>query len=367
LTNIRGTFVSGFVEYASNFGEELLRMNLEKDFITPQTRYGGALELGKSSTFHREENEDAHLRTPFSFKYLDIWLGRSVLMVSPYDRKNFILAARYIINDFTDRPSVSPDSNLIFHDTRFLLGSISYRKIEYFKSSLILSFGITEDIPVGYLIQFNWGLEKEEFADKPYFGFTLTGARVWDGFGYLGSTFSFGGFYNNKRFQEGMVRLIPTYFSPLATIGKFRFRQLVKLEFNYGISRLPGEIIFLKDNIRGLGTELFGTKKLAFNLESVFFSPWNLLGFRFALFGFSDLGFIAHEDKLLQSSNFFSTMGIGCRIRNESLVFKTIQIRLAYFPRTPGDLNHWEIDFSSRERFGFQMFDIGKPQVIVFE
>jgi hypothetical protein len=369
MTNIRGTFIRGFLNYASKFGEELIRINFEKGFITPQIKYAGALDFGRTTEFREEQQESETVKVPFRKNYLDFWLGRSFLIDGIESRQNFILSGRYRIDDFRDRPRVKADSNFTFHNNQFILGSIGYQKIKYLKSSLILAFGITEDIPEGYFLQVISGFEEEEFADKTYVGIGVGGAKVWQKFGYTVIKAGFGGFISREKFQEGILRVATNYFTPLLRIRKYRFRQLVLASWVYGINRLPGEVTYIKDDIRGQSSDqVVGTNKLILSLESVMFSPWDLYGFRFALYAFGDLGLLAGEDeKLFKNENFLGSFGIGVRIRNESLVFKTIRLRLAYFPRTPGEIRHWDIDLTSRDRTVFQPIGIGKPNLIGFE
>ena len=72
-------------------------------------------------------------------------------------------------------------------------------------------------------------------------------------------------------------------------------------------------------------------------------------------------------DKLFKNENFFGSFGIGVRIRNESLVFRTIQLRIAYFPRRVGDMSRWDIELNSKDPSAFDPVGIGKPSIIGFE
>lgn len=369
MTNIRGTFITGLLNYASKFGEELIRINFERGFITPQIKYTGALDFGRATELREELQGIETVKSPFTKEYLDFWLGRSFLIDGIESRQNIILSGRYRIDDFRDRPVVKADSNFTFHNKQYILGSIGYQKINYLKSSLILAFGITEDVSVGHFVQFTGGYEIEEFSEKPYVGIGFGGAKVWQKIGYTSLGMELGGFINRERFREGIFRVYTSYFAPLARLKKYRFRHLAAIDWIYGFNRLPGEFTYLKDDIRGFSTDqVVGTNKLIVNLESVMFTPWDLYGFRFALFAFGDFGLLAGEnEKLFKNENFFGSFGMGVRIRNESLVFRTIQLRIAYFPRRVGDMSRWDIEFNSRDPSAFEPVGIGKPSIIGFE
>ena len=83
--------------------------------------------------------------------------------------------------------------------------------------------------------------------------------------------------------------------------------------------------------------DLFGDQKLSLSLETVQFSNFYIYGFRFVNFLFGDIGFVGPTNKSIFKNKLYSGIGIGVRIRNDNLVFKTFQLRLTYYPSiTPG-------------------------------
>jgi len=366
MTNIKGTFIGGKFNYANIFGEEFIGISFDKQFLTPQTRYAGALDAAWLSEFYEEEVNGMRTRNPYTLTFSDAWLGRSFLLRGEHSRKNLIITGRYRWDEYGRRPFVNPDSNWTFQNNRLYLASMTFREINYIKSSHILSFGVTEDIPIGLLMSLTGGLEQEEFAKKPYFGLEISRAEFYEGFGYLSLTSQFGGFIYKNRLQEGVFRFLAIHYSYLVKLKEFRYRQLVSFNFTHGIRRLPGELIDLKDQIRGFSSDkLKGTSKITLSLESVFFTPWNFYGFRFAVYGFADFGFLG-DDYYYHFNELYGVIGIGFRIRNESLVFRTVLIRVGFFPRTPGDVNNWRFDFSATDPSVFRTLDYGKPLTIGF-
>ena len=57
-----------------------------------------------------------------------------------------------------------------------------------------------------------------------------------------------------------------------------------------------------------------------------------------ALYGFADLGILGYNGNLFKNG-FYSTIGIGVRIKNEHLIFRTINIRLGFAVGRTGLLN----------------------------
>ena len=368
MTNIEGTFISGLLNYKNSFEGIFSRIFFQRIFLTPQIRYAGALDLGYFITTREEFLEDTVIVNSYSTDYQDFWLGRSFLIGQDHSRKNLIISGRVRKDNFRRRPRVTADLNRFYQNNQYFLASLTFREINYYKSSMILAFGITEDIPVGYLLQITGGYEREEFARKPYFGIALRRAALWQRIGYLGATLDFGSFLNQGKLNEGVIAASVVYFTPLNHINNYRFRQILLVDWTSGINRLPGENIGLGDYIRGLdGGAFVGANRFTLKAESIAFAPWNLYGFRFALFSYGDVGFLGGNARLFTWDNIFGSFGIGCRIRNESLVLKTVQIRFGYFLRTPDRFGAWQIDINTRDPSLFVPIDRAKPSLIGYE
>jgi len=128
------------------------------------------------------------------------------------------------------------------------------------------------------------------------------------------------------------------YFSNLADIGNCKIRNFVYFQYVRGFGRYSNEFLnFIPVNgFSGFKSDTVkGTQRLTVSLESVLFSPVNLYGFRFAFFGFSDFGFLSGTNEVIGRGYSLSSIGLGIRIRNENMVFNTLQIRIGYFPNLP--------------------------------
>ena len=87
-------------------------------------------------------------------------------------------------------------------------------------------------------------------------------------------------------------------------------------------------IRFTHDNgLQALKEYVTGTNRMILNTETVVFTPYQPLGFRIAVFGFADFGLIGYSPNIFKN-DFFTSFGLGVRLRNERLVFNTVQIRL---------------------------------------
>jgi hypothetical protein len=133
------------------------------------------------------------------------------------------------------------------------------------------------------------------------------------------------------------------------------------------VSRYSDEYLrFLRENgFSGFRNDsIKGTQRFYVGLESVFFSPSDLLGFRFAFYGFSDLGYLFESNEFIREGFQLLSLGIGVRIRNDNLLFNTLQIRLAYYPVKPefSRLNY--VIVSGEQLIKPYNFDPGPPSII---
>jgi hypothetical protein len=103
------------------------------------------------------------------------------------------------------------------------------------------------------------------------------------------------------------------------------------------------------------------------NVENVFFQKRSILNFQTAFFSFFDVGIVGPSEESIFRQNYYAGLGLGLRIRNENLIFKTIQIRLAYYPNHPSDVSSvgFILDEVSKNRF--YTFQPRGPEPLRFE
>jgi len=361
--NIAGTFISNRVILNNFWDQEGFEVDFNRNFITPQTKWAGGLDFGSFSQVRRlrGEPDSTIMDFPYESNFQDFWLGRA-FQLGQSSRKNISITGRIFRENFTDRPFVSIDSNQFFHDNVLLIGGVSFTNRNFLKSSMIQAFGVTEDIPRGYVVDLNYGFEFGEFKGRPYWGFKMGAGDFLKDWGYFATIVEFGGFVEDNRFKEGAISTTGIYFSPLLNVGRFKFRQFLNAVYVVGLNREIETEINFENEIRGINEYLRGNRKLAFRLEPVFFNPFYFYGFQMATFFFYDFGWISFDKPLVTSVNFHSSIGIGLRLRNESLLFKTIQISLGYLPQDES----FGLDFSLSDPLLFQNFRESKPTVVDF-
>jgi len=374
VNNIGGNFVNIAVGYANTYRREGATLVFDKEFLRSTTRWGGGM------TFSRWERadrliEDVPIVIDFSldYRYWDLWGGYSFQLYEdiPYRNKQLVLSGRMRLYDFFKRPEPDPMNNQFFADSKFYLASLSLSKRSYVRDHLIYSFGITEDIPKGFLHEWVVGYDDNEFSKRLYSHlYFSSGNFIRYKPSFLHASAGIGGFFHSNSFEQGQIEVNADYISRLYTIGSKGFRQFFKLNYVLGLNRFDVENLLLyRDNgIRGFRSRLAqGKQRLALSFESVLFPPKHMLDFNFAFFGFVDLGIIGSNKHLIFNEDYYAGIGAGVRIRNENLVFQTLQLRLSWFPNHPADIGGFGGDFSERTKSQFYSFQPRKPDVLRFE
>ncbi|MDW7690251.1 hypothetical protein R9C00_24195 [Flammeovirgaceae bacterium SG7u.111] len=358
LQNLGGSFVAAEASYSNNFEGKITRLNFQREFLTPQVRYAGGADISWYNTFKNErypEQQDTTFRIPYSGSYQDLWIGRAFQLKGNNQRGNIVFSGRYFNKQFDERPEVAPDSNYFYHNSSLYMAAVGYSWQKYLTSSMITGYGRTEDLPLGYFLQGIYGYQQGEFSNRPYLGLKLTGLNLWEGVGYFGYTFQTDALLRNNTIEDNSLLLDGIYFSELHPIDRWYIRNFVRLTFFTGGKAWEEPWTPVREFIRWhSGGDIVGNQALSLNLESVLFSPWYFYGFKIALFGFADAAFVGQEKNFFSHNNFFTGVGIGCRVLNESLSFGTIQFSIGFYPQTIEGRSHFSFNFDSGQQ---RLFD----------
>lgn len=374
IPNIGNTFTSLELFHEDNWNKLVTKAYLTRDFIVPSMILGGGLGYEKVyqiSNFITIDSIYSNLKS--EYEYYDGWIGFS-RPVKTYEehnlRKTFFFTARGTVYDYIIRPDVDENKHYEFHNRHLILSSVGFAWQGYHSSRLIYGFGKTEDLPLGAMIKVTGGIESSEFANRMYFGSTFTFSKYLKQFGYLSNSFQYGSFFDNKP-EQGVFKYKFLHISALFGNGRHGLRHITELEYNQVFNRFNDEFIsiFRNEGIRGLDyLQLRGDKKLYLNSELIYYSPHYLYGFRFVYFAFLDVGAVNYQTHTLFDNPVYSSVGLGLRIRNEHLVFNTIQLRFHFFPfnnNLPGSSKHF-VEFSGIPAVKIPDFAKRKPEVIEY-
>jgi len=319
--------------------------------------------------FTSEDLDTLPIPEPLKYNLQDYWLSRSFLINSEKVSR-IIIGVRYTNNNVFDHPYILPDSYYNLQKYKLFLGSVAFSIQRFYKTSLVYGYGRTEDIPHGGLFNVTIGREINEFKRRFYSGVNLSLGEAIESIGYFYTSAGFGTFVNNKRTEQGMLSCRANFISNLFYLGKYRIRNFVTMDYTRGFGRYSDEhLIFNPENgFSGFKNDSIGdNQRLYLSLESVLFSPVKIYGFRWALFGFADLGLMFGSYEYAGSGDLLSGVGLGIRIRNDNMVFKTFQVRLGFFPNLPrnSDINYLVV--SGQQLLKPYNFEPGQPSLLPYK
>ena len=374
VNNIMGNFINFSTGYSNTYLHQELFLSLQRDFLRPQSVYAGGFTTMRSFRTDRVYlNNNVISTDPLNYIYLDGWYGRRLeLGIRPNDsRFQMTLSGRIRYTHFYDRPLPDSNNNQYFANSKFYLGSLSFSHRSYVRDYLVYSYGITEDIPKGYLCELVFGYDHNEFNDRWYSHvFLSTGNLFKNKPFYLYTSFGIGSFFNRSHTEQGMADLKFDFISPLFQVLNVQARQFIKLNYTIGINRFDIENLLLlnSNGIRGFGSLIGkGKQRLTLNVENVFFQKKAVLNFKTALFSFFDVGIVGPSEQSIFKQSYYAGLGLGLRIRNENLVFKTIQLRLAWYPNHPSDVNSIGFILDGVSKTRFYNFQPRGPEPLRFE
>lgn len=371
---IGSTFITGQLDYIHEWDRRYAGLKVNRAFITPTTQYAGGLEFSRQRLYAVAQPLDTVSQTfPFSYNLGDIWLGRSfethLFENSFQEAARLVVAGRVTGLDFIERPVVTTDSNQLYHNRITFLASVGISDRQYYRDVMIYGFGRTEDVPYGSIFNLTAGIETNEFGNRLYSGIELGQGRFRNNFGYLGWRINAGTYSRRGIPEQGALVISGRYFSKLIEINRLQLRQFVNIRYLRGLNRFDGEIIDInnQNGITGVSSgALRGNNRLVLNLETVLFTPFNVLGFRAALFTFADLGMVPERDKHFFRSTLYQGYGLGVRVRNEHLAFNTFQLRIGFYPNIPGIGTPFRTSIDGIPLFRLNDFDIGAPSVVPY-
>lgn len=374
INNVSGKFINFSTGYSNTYLSQGVFVSLDRDFLRPQSVYAGGLKALRSYRSNRiNVNDPAITDSTLNYLYLDGWYGRRLkLGINRNDNRfQMTLAGRIRYTSFYNRPAPDIHNNQYFANSTFYLGSLSFSKRSYVRDYLVYSYGITEDIPKGYLHELVLGYDHNEFGDRWYSHvFLSTGNMFRNKSFYLYTSLGMGTYWKRTGLEQGMTDFKLNFISPLFHVWSVQARQFIKVNYTIGINRFDIENLYLlnSDGIRGFGSQFEkGKQRLTLNVENVFFQNRAILNFKTALFSFFDVGIVGPAEQSIFKQSYYAGIGIGLRIRNENLIFKTIQIRLAFYPYSPEDVSNIGFIFDEVSRNSFYSFQPRGPEPLKFQ
>ena len=394
LPTIKSTYIRTRLEYRTELdGSYGKSANIERRFFSPYTKWAGGFYVDQQ--FKKDSLPDSSGKNALqNFKYnsQDLWAGRSFQLFAGRDEAerstNLIVASRFLHTGYTETPTIAYDPTHFYSGENFLLANIGISSRQFVEDQYLFNYGIIEDVPIGKVYSITSGYQRKNHSGRLYFGAKASFGDYFN-FGYISSNIEYGTFVTNKKMEQSALSIQANYFTNLMPIGdRWKMRQFVKPQLVLGWNRLniKDDRISINENssfqgeygagingtnnfgIRGYDANVYGTKKIVLSLQTQFYSPWDLWGFRVNPYFNFTTALLGSEKKELQKSPLYSSVVIGIIISNDYLVFNSFQFSLAYYPSIPGQgTNIFNTNSFETADFGFQDFELGKPQTVLYQ
>jgi len=371
IPNIYGTFVKSRLSYTRKWDTDSWAASLSRDFSTTELKYAGAALFERTNTVLNINLTDTSLlNIQTNYINSDIWVGRLFPLYSNthtgLNSQMFVAARAYKLN-YSEGPETSENFLYRYQSKEQILLTLAYSMQGFRRDNLIYSIDRTEDVPYGFLIELTGGMERGQYANRPYIGTKIYAGRYIGPLGYFNAGFQYGTFLKKNNIEQSIIDARLRYFSNLLFIGQSHMRWFLSFNYQKLIKPYEGTFLSLENRygIEGLnGESMRGDEKIFISLESTLFSPIKLLGFHFNFFALADMGVVRNSISAYTANDFYSGIGAGIRIRNDLLVFDALEIKFTFYPNKPPDSDLINIEGGAIPRLGMQNFFPRKPSVL---
>lgn len=377
MDNLFGKFVTTTFGFSKTDKVDLYRARIKKPFITTDIRFGGEFDLsqvGEVRQFDRGEADTVYRGDfPYQANLFDAWLGYSFYYFNNSTNNFLNISARHNTINYLERKNIEDDTTIVdvdstfypFHNVHNSLVNLSFRKIDYLKTSKLFGYGRTEDVPYGYILDVTGGFQKTEYYNRPYVGAYYFWGKYFPRAGYYSYSLGSSTFIRNGKAEDHITGAKFTYFSPLSNLYGMEFRNTFNATFNSVSNPLYYSKINFGDDMRVIRQDsLYGASKLTFQAQTIIYTYVNVVGFRFAFYPFIDFGWLAQRDFFRDEKRFFAVYGLGVQIKNESLLFPGLHIKAGYMPHTLNGRPNFAVTFQFRDIQLFKRVRSLKPELI---
>jgi len=280
--------------------------------------------------------------------------------------KRHFFAARYFNQTFTIKPNqIAEQNNPIYNSQRFFLASLTFYEQNFYETNFIYGFGRTEDVPYGYRVTVTSGWASEFGIDRLYNGASVSKDFITKTGNIFSGTASVGAFHNKGKSEDGFVTATASYFSKLFPLKKSKFRGLLELNYAQALANRFSPLLTVNNQLNDFTADsLFLYRRLVVSNENTFFTNWALGGFRMAWFASAEGALVqqSRTGNLLQ--DVYWGMNGGIRMRNENVIFGTIELRAFVYPKTVPGVDNFSVRISTNVRLKYTGQFVRPPEFI---
>lgn len=373
---------AGFLSFNKSFNNGLQNeattyAGFVRPFVNPYVRFTYAAEAAIHNTMDVYKKDSSYdISSRYQYYHYDAWIGwntgafRLSSTANRDRRMRTLLGLRYLQQKFIQVP-VKFEGQYYYQyaNLRALLSSISIFRQDFYKAQQVYGFGRNEDIPEGADLTLTAGWTRKSGVDRPYIGIDIQRYFFTARESYFNYTLKADGYFRRKKLEDMNLLLNVEYFSRLLRLGNmWKQRTFVTGGIAHQFKRVLNEPLFLQSDF-GVrewrnDTLIAGHTRISLKLESVFFSPLNVVNFRFAPFAFANFCVFTPADEKFSHSHWYNSLGGGIKTRNESLIFETMELRAFFFPQRNFRGDYWRLEFNTNIRFKYNRQFVKKPDFV---
>jgi hypothetical protein len=383
LSNFLGTFISinaGVNQFGNNISNNVLSarknyISVQRPILHPNSKWLGGmeyLETENENVFPGKWDTIFDQQLNYNLKHKDIWIGYQLTKQSKRiklnEYKQFI-QYRYLENDFRARPIdylLQLDRNYQNLKANFL--SFTLVRQSVYRTRYLYGLGRYEDLPIGQSLTWTTGYSQIEKDRSAYLGFKFEQYKLSKKENYNHVIANIATSYINKSLQD--IRFLSSLeqFSKLKYLNNgLRYRQILNLSFTQTLKNKYNEALRINSifGIPQLNREqIKGGTRLSANWETVLYNNRAIWGFKSAPFVFGNLTYIRALGNPILKGDIYTAIGSGMRIRNENLIFGTIELKGFYFPRTNQQVSPWNFSLITNLRYKYNSNIVDKPNYV---
>lgn len=382
--NLLGTFLNVTIGYdkikpAFNSGrrEEYARyIKGDLPLVSPYHSFTGGFEFGKYASNNTYNTTLPYQRVyKYAYGIMDGWMGINIgaglrIKDNLQTRLRKFISFRALSKRFSEIPdTASLKYNIHYSNIDAGLIAFNIFKQEYYHTNYIYGFGRNEDVPEGYSFSVVSGLTQRNTRTRPYMGIDYERDYFTDQKNYTNFILKLGGYLHNGSLEDISFLSAVNYFTVLKKLAnpKWSKRNFVQISATQQINTILNEPLFLRSDY-GIPTfrndNIQAATRISCNIESVYFNRVKYYGFSFAPFVFANSSYIKLIGEAIEKGSIYTALGLGCRTRNENLVFGTIELKAYYYPRTISNMMPLNVSLTTGLRFRYNSQLIRKPDFV---
>ena len=344
--------------------------------VSPYHSFTGGFEFGKyaSSNTYNTRFPYQHMYK-YAYGMMDGWMGINIgagLRVKDnlQTRLRKFISFRAMSKRFSEIPDTA-NIKYNIHYSNIDAGLVAFNifKQEYYHTSYIYGFGRNEDVPEGYSFSVVSGLTQRNTKTRPYLGIDYERDYFSEQKNYTNFILKLGGYLHNASLEDVSFLSAVNYFTTLKKLSnpKWSKRNFVQISATQQVNTILNEPLYLRSEY-GIPTfkndNIQAATRVSCNIESVYYNMVKYYGFSFAPFMFVNSSYIKLIGEAIEKGSIYTALGVGCRTRNENLVFGTIELKAFYYPRTISNMTPLNISLTTGLRFRYNSQLMRRPDFV---